>query len=184
MARLKQIAVDEATGKTKELYQAIQKQIGTVPNIFLSLGNSPAALEAYLSIGKTLRTGTLTPSENEAIALAVSQYNNCRYCLSAHTLLGKMAGLQEGEMLQIRQNRGEQKAAKLAQFARVVMEKKGFVSDSELAAVRDAGYSDEQLSEALMVVAQTIFTNFFNHVNDTELDFPAAPELQAGATRR
>jgi uncharacterized peroxidase-related enzyme len=178
MARLKTTAVKEATGQTKQLYEALQKKLGKIPNIFLTMGSNPAVLEGYLAIGKSLEQGKLSAAEREAVALATSQFNNCHYCLSAHTYLGKAAGLKEEEMLRIRQNTGTQKPAQLGRFARQVLEKKGFVSESELQAARQAGYTDEQLMEAVLVIAQTVFTNFFNHVNDTQLDFPAAPELQ------
>jgi uncharacterized peroxidase-related enzyme len=172
MPRLKTISTSEATGATKELYDAINKKMGKVPNIFLGMGNSPAALQAYLGIGGALAKGALESAEKEVVALAVSQHNNCQYCLSAHTAIGKMAGLKEDEIIKIRQGSGEGKKSQLAAFVQAVLRTKGFVSDADLAAVRAAGYSDAQIVEVLMVVAETVFTNFFNHVNDTVNDFP------------
>jgi uncharacterized peroxidase-related enzyme len=178
MTRLKNVPVDGATGQTKGLFDAIRKKLGTVPNLFQGVASSPAALQAYLQAGEALGTGSLSFAEREAVALAVSQVNECQYCLAAHTALGKMAGLSEEETIAIRKpGRGTSKHQALGDFVRTVMQKRGYVSDEELGRIKDAGYSDAAVTEAILVIALTTFTNFFNHVNQTVVDFPTAPSL-------
>jgi uncharacterized peroxidase-related enzyme len=178
MTRLQTITVEQASGKTKDLYGAIQSTLGGVPNLFQGIGNSPAALEGYLAGGEALKKGKLSFAEREAIALTVSQANRCNYCLSAHSALGKMAGLKEEEILGIRQgNTHNPKIRALSEFVRTVLKERGHVTAGELRAVQAVGYNDAQITETIFVISQTEFTNFFNHVNDTVLDFPPVPEI-------
>jgi len=178
MPRLHVVEPNEATGKTAELYTGVEKEIGKVINIFKGMGNSPAALNAYLSLGRALGEGELTAVEREVIALAISEKNECHYCLAAHTAIGAGVGLIAEEALKVRKGEAtDPKHEVLVDFVLAIQENKGFVSDADIGTVRTAGYSDGAIAEAVGVVAQTIFTNFFNHVNETEIDFPTAPPL-------
>ena len=178
MARLNAIEQDTATGAAKELLDGVQANIGMVPNIFKGMVNSPVVLQTYLSIGQNLDGGELSLAEREAIALAISKINECHYCQAAHTAIAAGAGIDGDEAVNIRRgNPSDPKVKALTDFSIAVMQNKGFVSDADLAEVRSAGYSDGAIAEAVLVVAQTAFTNFFNHVNDTDIDFPAVPEV-------
>ena len=102
MNRIQQIDPVDATGKTQQLFTAVQGQLGFVPNLMRVLGNSPAALGGYLSFSGALAGGVLSAQLREQIALAVAEINGCGYCLSAHTLLGGKAGLTPDETLEAR----------------------------------------------------------------------------------
>ncbi len=178
MPRLSVVTPAQAAGRTKELYDAIARAAGGVPNIYQGVGNSAAALSALLGMGEALKQGQLSPAEIEAIKLVVSEAYGCTYCLAAHTLLGKKAGLAEADTIGIRRGTVAQpKLAALVKFVGALIGPAARVSDAELEAVRAAGYGDAQLTEALLVVSQTVFTNLFNRVHQTPLDFPAAPAL-------
>jgi AhpD family alkylhydroperoxidase len=169
---------DQATGQTKELYDAIKRGVGGVPNIYQGIGNSAAALEGLLNLGAALGKGQLNAAELEAVKLAVSEAYGCTYCLAAHTLLGKKAGLTGEQALGAR--RGALQHAKLGalvNFVRAAIQPAARISDEDLHAVKFAGYNDAQITEVLLAVAQTVFTNLFNRVHQTPLDFPAAPSL-------
>jgi uncharacterized peroxidase-related enzyme len=178
MARLNVVTPAQATGQTKELYGAIQRAIGAVPNIYQGLGNSPVALEGVLHTDGILKKGQLTGAEIEAVKLAVSEAYGCDYCLAAHTLLGKKAGLTGEETISIRRGTAEQpKLHALVKFVNVALHPQARISDADLGAVKAAGYSDAQIAETVQVIAATVFTNLFNRVHLTALDFPAAPAL-------
>lgn len=176
MPRLNVVDPAQATGKVKEIFDGPLK--GKHLNIFKGLANSPAALQAYLGIAGGLKAGELSAGEREIIALTIGQLNDCNYCLAAHTTLGKMAGLSEEQMIGSRRGRIEEpKLNALAVFARSLHERRGFVTDDELQAVRSGGYNDGQITEIVANYALNILTNYFNHVNDTEIDFPIAPTI-------
>lgn len=178
MARLNVVTPAQATGRTKELYAAIEGAIGMVPNIYQGLGNSPTALEGALHTDGLLKKGQLNGAEIEAIKLAVSEAYGCTYCLAAHTLLGKKAGLTDADTLSIRRGTPQQpKIGALVKFVNAVLHPQSRISDAQLAAVKAAGYNDAQLAEIVQTVAQTVYTNLFNRVHQTATDFPAAPAL-------
>lgn len=176
MSRLKSVPLDEASGLTADLYSAIKSQLGGVPNLFQFLGVSPKVLESYLGMGPAQTS--LTGAEKETIALVVAQANSCNYCLAAHTVLGKMNGLNEEETISIRQGKSaDRKRSALIQLAGEIVREKGHVSDQTFQNFKAAGYSEAQIPEVVLAVVQNIFTNYFNHVNKTEVDFPAAPKF-------
>ena len=178
MPRLNVVTPEEAKGKTKEIYDTLTSKMGKVVNIFQGMGNSPAALNAYLSMAGALAEGDLSPEDREVIYLAVSEMNGCHYCVSAHTAISKKAGLSDDAIISARRFEGkEDKHQSLLTFVRKVIDTRGFVEDSDLTAVRDAGYSDGQIAEAVGYIGLATYSNLFNHVHDTTLDFPAADSL-------
>lgn len=174
MARIKALDIGEAEGRTRAQLDNIEKSLGRVPNVLATLAQSPAALDAYLGMSKALGSGSLGAALREQIALTVAGINHCTYCASAHAALGKRAGLDdEAVQAGLRGDSTDPKAAAALRFAGQVVDKKGRVSDEDLAAVRQAGYGDGEVTEIIAVVALNLFTNYFNQVATTENDFPA-----------
>lgn len=174
-------SVNAAPEAARPLLQAVNQQIGQVPNLFRLVANSPAALEGYLAMSGALAKGALPAQTRERIALAVSEINACGYCLAAHTFIGgQMAKLDEAEIRANRQGRSlDAKADAAVRFAAQVALQRGHVSDAELLAVRSAGYSDAQIVEIVQHVALNTWTNYINEVGGTAIDFPVALPLAA-----
>ncbi|MFC2968536.1 carboxymuconolactone decarboxylase family protein [Acidimangrovimonas pyrenivorans] len=160
---------------SQPLLQAVEKQLGSVPNLFRLAGVSPAALEGYLGLFGALGKGRLPAATRERVALAVAQANGCSYCLSAHSYLGKtLANLDETEIAANRLGRSNDARADAAlRFAVEVLNARGRVADDNLRAIRDAGYDDGQIIEIVQHVALNIWTNYLNELAGTEIDFPA-----------
>lgn len=178
MPRLKQIEPETTAGRTRELLDQTKVRMGKVPNLIKTLANSPAALEAYLGFSDALSNGVIPAQLREQIALAVSEANNCRYCLAAHSAVGKMVGLSDEEIQDSRQGTAvDGKTEAALRFSRQLVEKLGWVNDGDVGHLRDAGYGDEEIAEIVAHVARNIFTNYFNHVAETIVDFPEAPAL-------
>lgn len=178
MPRLPVINPANATGRVKEIFDGPLK--GKHINIFKGMANSPVGLDAYLAIAGALSKSKLSKAEQEAIALALAEANDCDYCLAAHTVLGKQAGLSESQTLGARRGdiADDPKLNALVRFTVQLNEKNGFVSDKDLADFKAAGYDDAHIVEVLVVVTLNTYTNLFNHVNDTAIDFPAPPALK------
>lgn len=177
MSRLFTQPVSEATGHAAQLFTAIKGAIGKVPNAYLTLGtNSPVALEAALNLDGALKKSSLSAKEIEVVKLAVSQEAECDYCLAAHTLMGGKAGLSADAIKGVRHNQpsGDTRLDALAAFVHTVVSTSGDVPAEVVVAVKQAGYSDAQIVDALLAVASITFTNLFNRVNVTTLDFPPA----------
>jgi uncharacterized peroxidase-related enzyme len=176
MARIPLPDITTATGAAGELFAQIKKSVGMVPNAYATIGTlSPAALKAVLQADGVLAGGTLGKKDIETIKLLVSQLVGCDYCVAAHSMIGKMAGLQPAELKQIRavQPTGDDKRDALAGFVTTLLRSHGTVSDAEIAAIRAAGYTDTQLVEISLAITLVTFTNVFNRINDTAVDFPA-----------
>lgn len=178
MPRLAVIDPATAQGKAKELFEGPLK--GKHFNIFKGLANSPAALDTYVAINAALSHGVLNAKEREVIALAIGELNDCGYCTAAHTAIGKMVGLSDAQTLAARGKAAidDTRLEALAKFSRQLHEKRGFVSNDELATVRKAGYTDAHIAEICAVYALNIYTNVFNHLNETVSEFPAPPPLR------
>lgn len=173
MTRLNAIDPNVATGKAKELLDGVKAKIGMVPNLMRTFANSPAALEGYLSFSGALGGGLLNARLREQIALAVADANSCEYCLSAHTAIGKMVGLNENEILSSRRASSDDAKTNAAlTFAHQIVVKRGEVDDTDVRLVRVAGFSDGEITEIIANVALNIFTNYFNHIAQTVVDFP------------
>ena len=176
MSRLSVPNLNSATGATAEIYAQIKKAIGNVPNTFAAIGaHGPEALKAILLADSVLAAGSLSKGDQETIKLVISGIAGCDYCVAAHSLLGKLAGLKPDELKKIRdrQPTGDDKRDALIRFVRKLAATSGTVSNAEFAAIKAAGYSDAQLVEISLAFATTVFTNVFNRINDTEIDFPA-----------
>ncbi|MFW5330617.1 carboxymuconolactone decarboxylase family protein [Hydrogenophaga sp. ZJX-1] len=161
--------------------EAVNQQLGVVPNLFRLIANSPSALEGYLGMSGALAKGSLPAQTRERIALAVAQVNGCDYCLSAHTYLGKnLAKLSDAEIAANRHGGSlDPKAEAAVRFAVKVVRERGHVSDADVQAVRMADYDDAQIVEIVQHVALNTWTNYINEVAKTEIDFPAAQALAA-----
>ncbi|MDG2470342.1 MAG: carboxymuconolactone decarboxylase family protein [Pirellulaceae bacterium] len=178
MPRLNVVEADQATGNVKEIYDGYEEKLGRVINIFKGLGNSEAALTAYKAMSGALAAGDLSTEDREAIYLAVSEKNKCSYCVSAHTMIAKGAGMNEDQILEFRLGRSsDNKLNTLIEFTLKVIETNGVVADADIQGVRDAGYTDGQIAEVVAYISLATYTNLFNHVFDTELDFPQAASL-------
>ncbi len=166
--------IDDAPTASRPQLEAVKKLLGSVPNLFRMVANSPAAIEGYLGMFGALAKGALPAATGERIAIAVAELNGCDYCASAHAYLGRhVAKLDEAEMAANRRGTSnDPQAAAAVRFARQVVERRGHVSDEELQSVRGAGYSDAQIVEIVQHVALNTWTNYVNSVARTAIDFP------------
>jgi uncharacterized peroxidase-related enzyme len=149
---------------------------GSVPNTFAVIGaHGPAALKAVLAADGVLAAGTLSKQDQQTIKLLVSSVAGCDYCVAAHSLLGKMTGLPQDVLRHIRAGEptGDAKRDALIHFVKLIASTSGTIAEAEFNAIKAAGYTDAELVEISLAVAITVFTNVFNRINDTAIDFPA-----------
>src|SRR5271168_1237429 len=168
--------------KSQELLAGVKKMIGSTPNIFTTLAHSSAALNFYLTSSGALNATKISGSLREQIALTVAGANSCDYCASAHSTFGKMRKIPENELaLNLNAMSEDSKTQAALKFARKIVDTRGFVADRDLAAIRSAGYSDGEIIEIVAVVCNNIFSNYFNHVADTAVDFPLVSTAHVAA---
>lgn len=173
--------IDAAPAASHALLEAVNKQLGVVPNLFRLVAVSPAALEGYLGMSGALSKGALPAATRERIALAVAEVNGCTYCLSAHTYLAKnLAKLNDAEITANRNGASnDPKADAAVRFAARVVRERGHVSEADVRDLKAAGYDDGQVIEIIQHVALNTWTNYINEALKTEVDFPVVTPNKA-----
>jgi uncharacterized peroxidase-related enzyme len=173
MDRITPLDPRTTTGAAKQLFDGVQAKLGVVPNLFRVLGNAPAALAGYLDFGAALGNGEFDAKLREQIALTVAESNQCGYCLSAHTFVGRKVGLTEQQIADARHaNADGERADAILKLARSIVVRRGEIPSEELEQARVAGMSEADIVETVANVALNIFSNYVNHIAETVVDFP------------
>lgn len=173
MQRIHALDIANAPTASQDMLHAVHKKIGMVPNMFKTMAHSPAVLQLYLGTGEALAGGVLSAALREQLALVTAGANQCDYCASAHTLIGKGTGLSATELAaNLSGNSADAKVRAALAFGKAIVASQGRVSDADLAAVRAAGHGEAEVVEIIAVVSMNIFTNYFNHIAATVIDFP------------
>ena len=173
MARTTALEPEQVPADSKPTLDAFTKNIGFTPTMMASFAQSPIAFNSWATLLGSM-SKALDVKTRDSIGLAVSEVNGCNYCLSVHSFTAKhMAQLPADEIILARKGHAsDPKRDAAVQFARKVIETRGQVTDADLKAVRDAGYTDANVMEIIALVAMYSLTNFINNVFDPEKDFP------------
>lgn len=173
MPRIDKISPGVADPATQDILNSIRTKVGMLPNLHATLAHAPAALRGYLALGDMLAQGELSSAQREIVSIATAQANGCQYCLSAHTMLGKGAGLDHAAIHDARVGAaGSSANHAIGQFVHRLVEARGNISDADLVSARNAGLNDRQILEIVANVAMNVLTNFTNNVCQTVVDFP------------
>src|SRR5262249_36874860 len=127
-------SIDAAPEAARPLLNGVKTQLGSVPNLYRMLANSPAALGGYLGLHGALAKGTIDGRTRERIALAIAEVNGCGYCLAAHTFIGtNLAKLDAAEIAANRAGRSNDPRAEAAvRFAVAVAQARGHIGDDAI----------------------------------------------------
>ncbi|RXG85233.1 carboxymuconolactone decarboxylase family protein [Bradyrhizobium zhanjiangense] len=174
MTRATALKPEQVPAESKPVLDAFTKNIGFTPNMMATFAQSPIAFNAWAALLGSL-SRALDVKTRDSIGLAVSEVNGCNYCLTVHSFTAKhMAKLPAEDVILARKGHArDPKRDAAVQFARKVIERRGHVTDADLQAVRDAGYTDANIMEIVALVAMYSLTNFFNNVFNPDKDFPA-----------
>lgn len=180
MANIQVPTKDQVDTKAQGIFDGLKKQLGTVPNLYAAIGYSSDALERFLDFSGKAGKDTFTSKEVEAIKLAVSQVNNCQYCLAAHTALAKMNGFTEEETLTLRTATvADARLNAITQLAKEVAENAGKASEATIDNFLAQGFDEKGLIDLVSVVISVTFTNYVHGLTKVPIDFPKAKVLEA-----
>ena len=167
--RIHPVSPADATDYVKLVYDSILRRIGSVPPLLRKMAASPAVLDAYLAFSRALAVGELSVQTRERIALAVSQHNSAASSVATHASLAKAAGLPESEITAaLAGTSADPKNAAILSLALSILDRRGHLSDAEIATARDAGITDAELAEVVANVALFVLVNYFNTVAGVE----------------
>ncbi|MDW7693733.1 carboxymuconolactone decarboxylase family protein [Flammeovirgaceae bacterium SG7u.111] len=170
---------DEVSADNKAIFDNLKSAVGFVPNLYATLAHSETALGNYLQFqnGKT----SFSKKEKEVINLVVSQENDCSYCQSAHTAIGKMNGFTDEQILEIRKGKVsfDAKLDALAKLTLAITANRGNVDQNVLDVFYAAGYTKGSLIDLVVAIADKVVMNYVHNLTQIPIDFPVAPELEA-----
>lgn len=169
---------DEVSEDNKLVFDKLQKSLGFVPNLYAYYAKNETALQDYLALQN--RKSTLKAKEREIVNLVTSEFNGCRYCQSAHTVIGKMNGFSEEEILEIRTGSAsfDSKLNALAQFTLSSLENSGRASQQALENLLASGYTEANIIDIIIVIGDKTISNYIHNLTNFEIDFPIAPALE------
>ena len=167
---------ETAPDQSKPLLEGVQKSVGMVPNIHAVFAESPQALEAYQTLTRLVSESSLTTEQRHVVWLTINVVNRCHYCVPAHTMLAKNDKVSDEIIYAIREERPipDAKLEALRQFTIAMTEKRGFVTEAEINAFLDAGYTKQNLLDIVLGVSHKVLSNYTNHLAETPLDAPFA----------
>ena len=183
MSKLPLLQSSDAPPRSREILDATEAKIRMVPNLYRALAASPAALQAYVQMTETLSAGVLPAKTRESLAVAIAEANRCEYCLSAHTAIGKMVGLKDDAILEARAGRAaDSRLQAILDLARNMVLRHGQIVPGDFESAKAAGVTDAEVAEVAAHVGLNTFTNYFNNLVETDIDFPRVKlHLAAGS---
>ncbi|MFJ1255454.1 carboxymuconolactone decarboxylase family protein [Cupriavidus sp. CuC1] len=170
---------DEVSPANQAIFDKLKSSLGTVPNLYATLAHSENVLGNYLAFQNA--KSTITGKAREVVNLVVSQVNGCEYCLAAHTVIGKMSGFTDEQILEIRSGRAsfDAKFDALAQLVKNIAANRGHAGAALVDAFFAAGWTKANLVDAIVVIGDKTVTNYLHATTRVPVDFPAAPQLPA-----
>ncbi|MDE1006052.1 MAG: carboxymuconolactone decarboxylase family protein [Paraburkholderia fungorum] len=168
---------DEVSPANQAIFDKLKSSLGMVPNLYATLAHSEHALGSYLAFQNA--KSSITGKAREIVNLVVSQVNDCEYCLAAHTVIGKMNGLTDEQMLEIRSGTAsfDQKFDALARLVKNIAVNRGHADQALVEAFFAAGWSKANLVDTIVVIGDKTVTNYLHGTTRVPVDFPAAPQL-------
>jgi uncharacterized peroxidase-related enzyme len=167
----------EVSATNQTIFDNLHKMVGFVPNLYAYFAKNETALGDYLTLQN--RKSTLRGKEREIINLVTSQVNGCRYCQSAHTVLGKMNGFTDEQVLEIRKGSAafDAKLDALVKFTKAVVENRGHVAEDAKEAFFAAGYNEANLIDVVIIIADKTISNYIHNLTNFEIDWPLADQI-------
>ena len=111
--------------------------------------------------------------------MVVSQVNGCIYCQSAHTVIGKMNGFTDEQLLDIRRGAAtDSRLNALVQLAESIAKNKGRADAALVDIFFAEGYTNENLVDLILQVSDKVAMNYLHNLIQIPVDFPLAPSLE------
>jgi uncharacterized peroxidase-related enzyme len=153
----------EAPPELKPLYKQISTEMGFIPNFFLALGRDPEIVRGQLALGSAIsKAGALPRAIKEQIALVVSGLNTSSYCIAIHMEALHQLGVEKAISRKLATDYEnapvDAKTKALFRAADKLTRTPDEFSQADVGALRDAGWSDAAIFEAVMTTA------FFNYI--------------------
>jgi len=168
---------EDVSASNQAIFDNLKKGLGMVPNLYATFAHSENALSNYLAFQNA--KSSISGKEREVVNLVVSQVNQCQYCLAAHTMLGKMSGFTDDQIMDIRHGRAsfDAKLDALARLTHGITQSRGHVDQMLVEAFFSAGWTKENLVDVIIIIGDKTVSNYLHSTTHIPIDFPPAPAL-------
>ncbi|MDX1711274.1 MAG: carboxymuconolactone decarboxylase family protein [Rhodovibrionaceae bacterium] len=168
---------DSAPEESKPLLEKAESGFGFVPNILAGMAEAPALLEGYMTLSGIFDKTSFTPAERQLILLTVSYENECHFCVAAHTGGAKRAEMDDKHIEALRNGQplDDPKLEALRGFTKKVVTGRGWIEDSDVQKLLDAGYDKQNVLEVIVGVGLKTMSNYTNHIIGTPLNEQLEP---------
>jgi len=169
---LQVLDLEQAPEAARELLRKAEENFGFVPNILGVMANSPALLEAYMTISASFDKTGFSNTEKQVVLLAVSHENGCHYCTSAHATIARSRGVDTAILDAIEHGRDlpDPRLDALYRFTRSMVAERGRLAPDQLDGFVQAGFKSEQVQDVIVGIAMKTLSNYNNHIAETPLD--------------
>jgi len=172
MKKIKIHSIDTAPEASKPILEASVKSFGMLPGLHGALAESPKALEAYKTLHQLFSESSFNAEELTVVWQTINVEHECHYCVPAHTGIAHMMKVDPAltEALRNQQPMTTDKLQVLHDTTLEIVRNRGHLSDTQAEAFYNAGYSNQQLIEIVLGLAQKVMSNYTNHLANTPVD--------------
>lgn len=164
--------IETAPEAARPLLKGVNQRLGFVPNLYGAMANAPAVLGGFLGISDAFSKTSLSAREQQLVLIAASTVNGCGYCVAAHSTVAQMVKLDPALLAAVREQRPlpDARLDALVRFTRLVVAERGWAPEEAIQDFLGAGWTQAQVAEVVLGVAMKTLSNYFNHINQTEVD--------------
>jgi len=178
--------VDSAPEGARDTLRQVAAGYGFLPNLLGVMAEAPSLLKGYVALSKLFSETSLSSHQQQVVLLAVSRFNDCEYCLAAHGMAARRAGLAPQIVAELLDGRSlsDPDLEALRAFTVSVVESRGFPTLAETESFLAAGYSRANILEVILGVGMKTLSNYTNHIAETPLDDVFRAEATQASQRR
>jgi alkylhydroperoxidase family enzyme len=164
--------IESAPAQSKPVLQQLRQAFGLIPNIAGAMAASPVLINAFIGLFERVHASSLTEPQIQTLLLTNAVTNASAWAVAFHTALALKQGVRPADVDAIRHGGlpGDVTLAALSALARMLIEKRGHLDESDRRRFFDAGFSAEQILEVIAVVAASTITNYTGSVTRPALE--------------
>lgn len=163
MPHLTPLTPDTAVGASRDLLADLVSRHGRIGDMVSTMAHSPAVLGGYLQLSRAMGRAKLDRKVSERISIAVQVQQGCGLCLDAHLSAARKLGVDEEEIERARAGTSADPAiAAIITLALQVYREPTSITEEQINALREHGYSDRAIADVVGVVALNLLTGAFN----------------------
>jgi AhpD family alkylhydroperoxidase len=164
--------IASAPEKSRQALAGLAEAVGLVPNLAATMAGSPPLVNGFAGVFGQLAAGSFGGAERQVLLLANAVANRCAWAVAFHSTLALREGVAPDDVAALRQGGvpAEPRRAALATLTRALIEQRGHLADAEVDAFTRAGFTPEQVLEAIAALAASVMANYAGNLAQPPLE--------------